>query len=152
MSLESRISDAIQDWCGQAPADFTMTLEDLWTLNSSLPFDPDGIELLIQALEREFENAPAFEVTLSPPDFRAAGKVKSVQNLIDEAATFPEGESDVIAAAAVPARRAPKKKKAVKKAAAKKTARNLDLKKKVKKQAPKKAVKERSGAGRRRGK
>ena len=115
MSLESRISDAIQDWCGQAPADFTTTLEDLWILTNSLPFDPDGIELLIQALEREFRNPPSLQVTLSPPDFRAGGKVKTVQNLIDEAATFPEGEMDAVAIAAPP-------KRAAKKKAAKKTA------------------------------
>ena len=143
MSLESRISDAIQDWCGQAPADFTMTLEDLWILTNSPPFDPDGIELLIQALEREFQNPPSLQVTLSPPDFRAGGKVKTVQNLIDEAVTFSESESDVLALSARPAKKVARKKKAASskpatKTQVKKSAANLPARKVVAKRPKKK--------------
>ena len=95
MSLETRVSDALEAWCGEPPADFTIALEDLWILNRDEPYDPDGIEQLIEKLEDEFSNPPSFQVTATPDDFRAGGKIRTVQQLNSEAAAFPEGESEI---------------------------------------------------------
>ena len=114
MSLETRVSEALQAWCGEEPADFTISLDDLWILHQDEPFDPDGIEQLIQKLESEFSNPPSLTVTATPDDFRTGGKIRTVQQLISEAAAFPEGESDV-----PPPRKPVKKKRRAVKAARK---------------------------------
>ncbi|HXI90475.1 MAG TPA: hypothetical protein VNH18_29535 [Bryobacteraceae bacterium] len=90
-SLESRIADAIADWCGSPPSKFSQMLEELWQASAFYPhklYDPFGIELLLRALDREYRTPPAYHVALSPSHFQAGGRIFTVQQLIDEAAAF----------------------------------------------------------------
>ena len=115
-SDDERTLDVIEDWCGVAPRPLTKELINLWeeTRNNasrphtSIDFQPDGVENLIEKLKREFQNAPARRITLAPRSFDPNGRVKTVSDLMDAVASsapvdeVPEGFA-VEAFATVPA-------------------------------------------------
>jgi len=94
MSIQSRVLNALESWCGTRPDQLSVVLKDLWndtapgSAHSSLDFDPDGIDALIQELHDEFSDQPQRQVTLIAGDFRSAGKIQTAQQLVNEAATF----------------------------------------------------------------
>src|SRR5258708_2836923 len=95
MSIQSRVVDAVEVWCGKRPDELSTVLKDLWddtapsSSHSALDFDPDGIDDLVQKLRSEFANPPKRRVTATAADFRSGGKIQTVQKMVDEAVTFP---------------------------------------------------------------
>lgn len=95
MSIQSRVVDAVEIWCGKRPDELATVLKDLWddtapgSSHSALDFDPDGIEDLVLKLHSEFANPPKRRVTATAADFRGGAKIQTLQKLVDEAVTFP---------------------------------------------------------------
>jgi hypothetical protein len=93
-SDDTRTLDVLEDWCGLRPPNFTKALIDLWeeTRNNprrphtSLDFQPDGVEDLIERLKSEFRNPPGRRITLTPRSFDPNGRVKTVNDLMDAVA------------------------------------------------------------------
>src|ERR1019366_1172534 len=90
-SDDDRTLDVLEDWCGVRPADFNQALIDLWedTRNNprrrhtSVDFQPDGVERLIETLKQEFRNPPGRRITLTPRSFDPNGRVKKISDLFD---------------------------------------------------------------------
>jgi len=111
MSIQSRIVNTVATWCGKRPDSLSNVLKDLWddtapgSSHSSLDFDPDGIDDLIQKLHSEFASPPKRQVNATGPDFRGGSRIRTVQNLVDEALAFPLVESMGFVEAALPPRK-----------------------------------------------
>lgn len=85
MPSNKAVVDVIEQWSGQRPEKMSQSLEDWWnqtapgSSHSALSFDPDGIEDLIKRIKNAFPASPVVEAA----DFRAAGNIKTVQDLVD---------------------------------------------------------------------
>jgi hypothetical protein len=85
MPTNKAVVDIVEQWSASRPDKMSQSLEQWWnqtapgSLHSALLFDPDGIADLVTRLSRAFPAAPALEAS----DFRSAGAVKTVQDLVD---------------------------------------------------------------------
>lgn len=85
MPTNKAVLDVVDQWSGDRPAKMSQSLEQWWNQtapgspHSTLVFDPNGIDDLVNRLKKAFPASPALQAA----DFRSTGNVKSVQDLVD---------------------------------------------------------------------
>jgi hypothetical protein len=85
MPTNKAVLDVVEQWSASRPDKMSQSIELWWnqtapgSSHSALLFDPDGIADLVTRLSKAFPASPALEAS----DFRSAGAVKTVQDLVD---------------------------------------------------------------------
>jgi hypothetical protein len=85
MPTNKQVVDAIEQWSGNRPEKMSQNLEEWWNqtapgaTHKALAFDPDGIDDLVDKLQKEFAGSP----DLAAGDFKATGNIKTLQDLVD---------------------------------------------------------------------
>lgn len=91
MSTISRVLRVLEeDWCGEKPFGNDDPLIELWDRtrknpnrpHTSIDFQPDGVELLIEDVKSEFRKVPGKNIVLTPASFDPSGRVKLVEDLV----------------------------------------------------------------------
>ena len=100
MAIRLRVNQILADWCGEAPADQTISLEVLWisTRNNpshphnGIPFQPVAVQDLLVRLDSEFRK-PGIErkrtSVLKETDFKPNGSIDSVNDLVQAVVNCP---------------------------------------------------------------
>jgi hypothetical protein len=85
MPTNKAVVDLVERWSGKRPKAMNQNLEDWWgetapgSNHSTLAYDKEGIESLVDEASETFPKSPS----LTADDFRAAGNIKTLQDLVD---------------------------------------------------------------------
>ena len=100
MAIRKRVNEVLDDWCGIAPFDQTMTLESLWVSTRNNPqrphngidYQPDGLQDLLAKLVTEFKK-PGKErkkvSVLKTNHFKPNGEIDTVNDLVSAVVDCP---------------------------------------------------------------
>jgi hypothetical protein len=103
MAIRKRVNEVLDDWCGIAPFDQTMSLQALWesTRNnpkrphSAMDYQPDGVQDLLTRLVKEFKKPGVERIRVSvlkPGHFKPNGAIETVNNLVKAVGNSPNLE------------------------------------------------------------
>jgi hypothetical protein len=100
MAIRKRVNEVLDDWCGLAPFDQTMSLEILWVStrdnphrpHNAMDYQPDGVQNLLTKLTTEFKKPGVERIKVSvlkPSNFKPSGSIETVNNLVKAVGNCP---------------------------------------------------------------